>query len=68
MPNRNLLAGLAGLFVVLLIVGLSPLVEGDSGWKNTLGDVIWSGIFLTLAALVVLGVATVVRSRRRGTD
>jgi len=56
MRFRSLLIALGVLFVGLLIVGFSPLVEGESGWKNTLGDIIWTGIFLTALALVVVGV------------
>jgi hypothetical protein len=56
----------AVLFAGLVIVGFSPLVDSDSGWKNTLGDVIWTGIFVSAAALVALAIATGVTRARRG--
>ena len=49
---------LAGIVVVLLVVGFSPLVDADSGWKDTLGGIVWAAIFVLGAALLVLGALT----------
>lgn len=58
--------GLAALLVVLALIAVSPLIDAESGWKNTLGDIVWTGMFLTVAALVVVGVAAIVRRKSAG--
>jgi hypothetical protein len=55
---------LAGLLVALLIVAFSPLVNSDTGWKNTLGGIVWWAIIAVVAALVVAGVHQFVLRRR----
>lgn len=57
--------GLALLLVVLMAVAFSPLTDGDTGWRNTVGDVVWTGMFLVFAALVFLGLAALVGKVRQ---
>ena len=56
---------LAVVLVVLLIVGFSPLVNSDTGWKNTLGSIVWWAIIAVAATFVVLVVVDLVHRRRR---
>ena len=58
--------GLGALLVILALVAVSPLVDAESGWKNTLGDIVWTGMFLTIAALAAVGVTAVVRHKTAG--
>jgi hypothetical protein len=63
--NDKLLKPLAGLFIALLVVGFSPLVDADSGWKYTLGGIVWWSIFVLGAVLLVLGTIAFARSRKQ---
>jgi hypothetical protein len=63
--NDKPLKLLAVTFVALLVVGFSPLVDGDSGWKDTLGAIVWWSITVLGVALLVLGTIAFVRSRKR---
>ena len=50
--------------LALLVVAFTPLADGDPGtWQNTVGDIVWSGIFLAFAGLLVT--AALALSRRR---
>ncbi|HVR33515.1 MAG TPA: hypothetical protein VMS74_12525 [Acidimicrobiia bacterium] len=65
MNLRSVLIGVGALFVVLVILAFTPLVDGGEGtWQNTVGDVVWTGIFVTFAAFIVLGIMWLVRRRR----
>ena len=55
---------LGTLLVALLIVDLSSLVDAGTGWENTLGDIVRIAIFVTIAALVFLGVVALLQARR----
>jgi len=57
---------LAGVLVALLIVGFSPLVDAESGWKESLGGIVWWAIFVLGAALLVLGAISFAARRRAG--
>ena len=61
--NDKLLKSLAGTFIALLLIGFSPLVDSDTGWKNTLGGIVWWSIIALGTALLVLG-AIAYRARR----
>jgi hypothetical protein len=60
----KILKPLAAVVIVLLIIGFSPLVDADSGWKSTLGEIVWWAIIVTGAALLALG-AFAFATRRR---
>jgi predicted membrane channel-forming protein YqfA (hemolysin III family) len=64
MTAHTTLKPLAGLFIALLVVGFSPLVDAESGWRETLGGIVWWSIFVLGGVLLVLGtVAYVTRAR-----
>ena len=65
MPH-NALKPLAVALVALLVVGFSPLVDAESGWKETLGSIVWFGIFALAAVLLVLGALAFAKDRRGG--
>jgi hypothetical protein len=58
---------LTGLMIALLIVGFSPLVDADAGWKHTLGTVVWWAIIATGVVLLVVGAIAFATRRRGGT-
>ena len=65
MNLRSALIVVGVLFIVFLILAFTPLVDGGEGtWQNTVGDVVWAGIFITFAALIVLGIMWLLRGRR----
>lgn len=64
MTARRIFATAAILFVVCLAIALSPLTDSDTGWRNAVGDVVWTGMFVALPVAIVSGVATAVRSRQ----
>lgn len=56
---------LAAVFVALVAIALSPVAEGREGtWQDVVGDIVWSGIFLTVGLIVVFGVVWAVRRTR----
>jgi hypothetical protein len=57
---------IAGVLIALLIVGFSPLVDAETGWKETLGGIVWWSIFVLGAALLVLGGIAFAARRRAG--
>lgn len=66
MPVRKALIALGvlgTLLVALLIVDLSSLLDASSGWESTLGDIVRIAVFVTVAALVVLGVVALLQAR-----
>lgn len=68
MQLSTIVKSTATLFAALVIVAASPLVDADSGWKNTLGDFVWTGIFVAFAVLLLLAIAAVVRQLRPARD
>ena len=62
--THQALKPLAGVLIALLIVGFSPLVDAESGWKYTLGGIVWWAIFVLGAALLVLGGIAFAKRRR----
>jgi hypothetical protein len=57
---------LAGVVIALLIIGFSPLVDAESGWKSTLGEIVWWSIIVTGVALLTLGAVAYAGRRSRG--
>ena len=55
---------LAVAMVLLMGVAFSPLTDGETGWRNSVGDVVWTGMFVVFALLVGLGIATAVSALR----
>ncbi|MDQ3770391.1 MAG: hypothetical protein M3370_13085 [Actinomycetota bacterium] len=67
MSLNTALKALSALLLLLLVLAFTPLAEGESGtWQDTVGDVVWSGIFLVAAALLITGVAALIRRRGGG--
>ena len=64
MPHKAL-KPLAAILIALLVIGFSPLVDGDSGWKYTLGEIVWWSITVLFVALLVLGAYAFAQSRKR---
>lgn len=55
------------LLLALLVVAFTPIAEGESGtWQDTVGDIVWSGIFLAVAALLITAALALSRRRRDG--
>ncbi len=65
--THKALKPLAGVLIALLIVGFSPLADAESGWKETLGGIVWWSIFVVGAALLVLG-GIAFATRQRATE
>lgn len=65
--THNALKPLAGVLIALLVVGFSPLVDAESGWKETLGGIVWWSILVLGAALLVLG-GIAFATRRRAAE
>ena len=61
MAARRIFALSLFVFVICLAVAFSPLTDGDTGWKNTVGDVVWTGMFVSLPVAIVAGIAAVTR-------
>lgn len=65
MNLRSALIGVGTLFIVLVILAFTPLTDGGEGTQqNTVGDLVWAGIFITFAAFIVLGIMGLFRKRR----
>lgn len=64
MTARRIFVAAAIIFVVCLGIALSPLTDSDTGWRNAVGDVVWTGMFVSLPITIVSGVAATVRSRQ----
>jgi hypothetical protein len=63
MPDKAL-KPLALVFVALLVVGFSPLVDAESGWKDTLGGIVWASIIVLGVVLLALGAYAFTHTRR----
>lgn len=67
MSTNTAFKALGALFLILIIVAFTPLAEGDSGtWQDMVGDIVWSGIFLALAGLLITAALALSRRRRGG--
>lgn len=66
MINRKTLAGLAGLTLVLFVVGALIGEDNDVAW--ILDDIVFVGFILSALALIAMSVAVLVRAAtsRRG--
>lgn len=66
MINRKTLAGLAGLTLVLFVVGAFIGEDNDVAW--ILDDIVFVGFILSALALIAMSVAVLVRAAtsRRG--
>lgn len=64
MTRTRILRVLAVAMVALMAIAFSPLTDGDTGWRNTVGDVVWTGMFIVFGGLVALGIAVAVAQLR----
>ena len=63
---HQLLKMFAITMAILVVIALSPLTDSDTGWQNTVGDVVWTGMFVTFAGIVAAAAwsaVTAVRNR-----
>lgn len=65
MRARRALRGSTIAMAVLLLVAFSPLTDDDSGWRNTVGDVVWTGMFLAFAGIIAAAVWVALDHRAR---
>ncbi|HUG84058.1 MAG TPA: hypothetical protein VMM13_05810 [Euzebya sp.] len=66
MTTRRILVAAAITFVVCLSFALSPLTDSDTGWRNAIGNVVWTGMFISLPVSVVAGITAAVRGKQAG--
>lgn len=64
MTARRIFVAAAIIFIVCLGIALSPLTDSDTGWRNAIGDVVWTGMFVSLPVALVSGVTAAVRGRQ----
>lgn len=64
MTARRIFVAAAITFVVCLGFAVSPLTDSDTGWRNAIGNVVWTGMFVSLPVAVVSGITAAVRGRQ----
>lgn len=60
---RQLLKVLAITLAVLLVFAFSPLTDSDTGWRNAVGDVVWTAMFVVFAGIVATGIWMIATKR-----
>lgn len=48
---------------VCLALAFSPATDSDTGWRNTVGDVVWTLMFLAFAGIVAGAIWTLIARR-----
>ncbi len=45
---------------VCLALAFSPVTDSETGWRDAVGDVVWTGMFLAFAGIVAGAIWTLI--------